>query len=83
VLAASALGLPINGGAGVPGLAERLVMKVDLGDVRHLSLLWAAISKIADLLVDHRTADRIGPRSGNDTARPGLRGGFLTVRGGQ
>ncbi|HET9000667.1 MAG TPA: hypothetical protein VFP86_13575 [bacterium] len=83
VLAASALGLPINGGAGVPGLADRLVMKVDLGDVRHLSLLGAASSKIADVLVDQKTADRITPSSGNDTALPSLRGGFLTVRGGQ
>jgi hypothetical protein len=52
VLAASALGLPINGGAGVPGLADRLVMKVDLGNVRHLSLLEAAIARVADVLTD-------------------------------
>lgn len=51
VLAASMLGLPINGGAGIPGLADRLI-KVELGDVRHLVLLQAAMPKIADLLTD-------------------------------
>ncbi len=50
VLAASALGLPINGGAGVPGFADRLLMKVDLGGVGHASVLIAAGAQIADLL---------------------------------
>ena len=59
VLEASALGLPINGGAAIPGLADRLI-KVDLGDVRHLSLLQAAIPKIADVLTD-RWVDAGGP----------------------
>ena len=51
VLTASMLGLPINGGAGIPGLADRLI-KVELGDIRHLLLLQAAIPKIADVLTD-------------------------------
>jgi hypothetical protein len=49
VLVASTLGLPIYGGAGVPGFADRLI-KVDLGDVRHLSIFRAALPRIADLL---------------------------------
>lgn len=51
VLVASALGLPIFGGGGVPALADRLI-KVDLRDVRHLSLFRAALPKVADLLAD-------------------------------
>jgi hypothetical protein len=51
VLTASTLGLPINGGDGIPGLVERLI-KVELGDIRHLSLLRAAIPKVADVLTD-------------------------------
>lgn len=51
VLEASVLGLSINGGTAIPGLADRLI-KVDLGDVHHLSLLQAAIPKIADVLTD-------------------------------
>ncbi|HLW46166.1 MAG TPA: hypothetical protein VKW09_00145 [bacterium] len=49
VLVASALGLPVYGGGGVPGFADRLI-KVDLGDAKHLSLMHAAMSKIADAL---------------------------------
>jgi hypothetical protein len=49
VLASSVLGLPIYGGGGVPGLADRII-KVDLRDARHLSLMRAALPKIADLL---------------------------------
>jgi hypothetical protein len=56
VLTASALGLPINGGGGIPGLADRLVMKADLGAVGHLSLLAAASERIADALTDRQTA---------------------------
>jgi hypothetical protein len=50
VLMASVLGLPINGGRGVPGLADRLI-SVDLGDLHHTSLLDTAISRIADVLL--------------------------------
>jgi len=53
VLAASALGLRINGGGGVPGLADRLVTTVDLGPIGHQSLMEAAITKIADVLTDN------------------------------
>jgi hypothetical protein len=49
VLAASVLGLPINGGGGIPGFAERLTA-VNLGAVRHLLLLRTAIPKVADVL---------------------------------
>jgi hypothetical protein len=51
VLVASVLGLPIYGGGGVSGLADRVV-KVDLGDVRHLSLFHTALPKVADLLAE-------------------------------
>lgn len=51
VLAASVLGLPINGGGGIPGFPERMY-HVDLGPVGHLSLLRAAIPKIADVLTE-------------------------------
>ncbi|HEV2357330.1 MAG TPA: hypothetical protein VGZ23_06930 [bacterium] len=61
VLQASALGLPVNGGAGVPGLAGHFVATIDLGPQRHLRLLGAAIPKIADLLLDRRTAHRSEP----------------------
>jgi hypothetical protein len=53
VLVDSVLGLPIYGGGGVPGIADRLV-KVDMGDVRHLSLFRAALPKIADLLAGRK-----------------------------
>jgi pimeloyl-ACP methyl ester carboxylesterase len=49
VLVASVLGEPIYGSGGVPGLADRLI-KVDLGDVRHLSLFRVAMPKVAELL---------------------------------
>jgi hypothetical protein len=58
VLTASALGLPINGGAAIPGFADRLAMKVDLGPVGHMSLLAAAGEKIADVLTDRQTTAR-------------------------
>ncbi len=70
VLTASALGLPVNGGTGVPGLVDRLIMQVDLGAVGHLSLLEAAMPKIADLLIDRSTADRPNtPRAGAERTR--------------
>jgi hypothetical protein len=52
VLAASALGLPINGGAGIAGLKERLAVQIDLGSVGHQNLLNMAAPKIADALLD-------------------------------
>lgn len=61
VLTASALGLAVNGGGGVPGLADRFVATVDLGPQRHLNLLAAAIPKITDILTN-RTAARTAPR---------------------
>ena len=64
VLVASALGLPINGGAGVPGLAERLVMQRDLGPVGHLWLLESAISEIEDVLLGGKVPDQ--PRPSRD-----------------
>src|SRR5215467_12716218 len=52
VLAASALGLPINGGAGIAGLRERLTVQINLGSVPHGNLLNTAAPKIADALFD-------------------------------
>ena len=68
VLTASVLGLPINGGVGLPGFADRLVMKVDLGTVGHLSLLESAMPRIADVLADETSA------SGNGGPRGEMRG---------
>lgn len=61
VLTASALGLPVNGGGGVPGLADRFVATVDLGPQRHPNLLGAAIPKIAEILIDRTTTYNFGP----------------------
>lgn len=69
VLTASALGLPINGGGGISGLVDRLVMKVDLGAVGHMSLLNAASPKIADVLTDRMAAFRPGPSMGQKWQR--------------
>ena len=52
VLAASAQGLPINGSSGVPALAERTVLRVDLGSVYHTHLLDAGADRIAGALLD-------------------------------
>jgi len=52
VLADSAQGLPINGGAGVPALAERTVLRVNLGSVYHTGLLQAGADRMADALTD-------------------------------
>ena len=95
VLAASALGEAINGGTAVPGLADHLVMNVDLGSVGHLSLLDAAIPQIADVLTDRRAPGvSVIPRSGEGSGRPARDGagnragmvdmsaGFLTMAGG-
>ena len=78
VLTASALGMQINGGAGIPGLADRLVVKGDLGPVGHLSLLATSGEKIADVLTDRQTAARPGvPMVGKKTRplAPGDLGG--------
>jgi hypothetical protein len=95
VLAASALGLSINGGAAVPGLADRLVMKVDLGSVPHLSLLDTAIPQIADALTDRgapgvsiappNTGGSVRPNrddAGNGARSLDMSAGFLTMAGG-
>jgi hypothetical protein len=58
VLAASAQGLPIRGGAGVPALTDRVVARVDLGAVYHSGLLEAGANKIAGALLD-RFFDRV------------------------
>jgi hypothetical protein len=95
VLTASALGVAINGGTTVPGLADRLIRNVDLGSVGHLALLDAAIPQIADVLTD-RGAPGVSmiPRSGEGSVRPAKDGagngarmldisaGFLTMAGG-
>lgn len=52
VLAASAQGLPIHGGTGVPALADRAVLQVDLGAAYHLGLLAVAADRIAAALLD-------------------------------
>ena len=52
VLAASAQGLPIQGGTGIPDLAGRAVLCVDLGDVYHIRLLNAGADRIATALGD-------------------------------
>jgi pimeloyl-ACP methyl ester carboxylesterase len=62
VLAASALGLPINGSGGVAALTDRLEVQVDLGSVRHQGLLGAAAAKLADALLD-RFSDEAGVSS--------------------
>jgi hypothetical protein len=78
VLVDSALGMPINGGSDVSGLADRLVMTVDLGPVDHRALLGAASGKIADLLTSGKAAVRSPlPARGVDgahTVRPAGRG---------
>lgn len=52
VLAASAQGLPIHGSTGVPGLADRAILRADLGSVYHTKLLYAGADRIADALLD-------------------------------
>jgi hypothetical protein len=52
VTAASALGLPFHGGSGVPGLADRAVLRTNLGSVYHSALLEAGADKIAAAMVD-------------------------------
>ena len=63
VLSASAQGLPIHGNEGVPALAERTILRVDLGAVYHTRLLDAGAGRIADALFDRfaSTVDEAGP----------------------
>jgi hypothetical protein len=61
VLSGSVLGLPVNGGGGVPELANQFVATVDLGPQRHVNLLEAATPAIVDILVDRTTTYRFGP----------------------
>jgi len=87
VLMASALGLPINGGPGVPGIADHLVLTVDLGSAGHQSLFAVASARVADALLDRRVGDtantlgesgaetRVPPAPATD--RDGADGGFL------
>jgi hypothetical protein len=78
VLTASVLGLPINGGVGLPGFADRLV-KVDLGPVGHMSLLESAMPRIADVLADETPANRTGGRKSEMRARAHARDGRIGV----
>lgn len=52
VLAASAEGLPIHGTGGVADLANRAVLRVNLGAVYHTQLLEAGSQRIAGALLD-------------------------------
>jgi hypothetical protein len=72
VLTASALGLPINGGPGIPGMADGVMVKTDLGPVGHLSLLATAGEKIADALTDRRTAARPHVPMAGETRQPAV-----------
>jgi hypothetical protein len=68
VLAASAQGLPINGAPGVPGLAERAVLRIDVGPVYHTRVLDAGAAAIGRGLVDRfrNTVDEV-----QDMGQPG------------
>ncbi len=65
VLAASAQGLPIHGGAGVPALANRAILRVDLGSVYHTGLLAAGADRIAGALLDRFLSTVDEASSGN------------------
>lgn len=58
VLAASAQGLPIQGGSGVAAFADHAIPRVSLGPVNHQSLLRAGADRIAAVLLD-RVLDRV------------------------
>ncbi len=58
VLAASAQGLPILGGTGVPAFADRQIPRISLGPVDHQSLLRAGADRFAAVLLD-RVLDRV------------------------
>ena len=68
VLTASALGLPINGGAGIPGFRDRLTAAVNLGPLSHFALMRNSVPRIIAILTTQSTADR------------GYRGAALNVR---
>jgi hypothetical protein len=58
VLTASALGLPINGGAGIPGFRERLTAAVNLGPLSHFALMRNSVPRIIAILTTQSAADR-------------------------
>jgi len=58
VLAASALGLPIQGGSGVAAFADHEIQRTNLGPVGHMSLLATGAEKIVAVLLD-RVLDRL------------------------
>jgi hypothetical protein len=58
VLAASAQGLPIQGGSGVAAFADHAIPRVSLGPVNHQSLLLAGADRIAEVLLD-RVLDKV------------------------
>jgi pimeloyl-ACP methyl ester carboxylesterase len=58
VLAASAQGLPIQGGGGVASFAGHEIQRVNLGPVGHMSLLATGADKILAVLLD-RILDRV------------------------
>lgn len=62
VLAASAQGLPILGGAGVAAFADRPIPRVSLGPVGHQSLLQSGADRFAAALLD-RVLDRVDEAS--------------------
>jgi len=74
VLAASAQGLPVHGSRGVPALAERAVLRADLGSVYHLSVLSAGGRRIGTALLDrfYSTVDEAAkaPGTSSSAARP-------------
>lgn len=81
VLAASAQGLPVHGSRGVPGLAERAVLRADLGSVYHLSALAAGSRRIGAALLDrfYSTVDEAARGTGTSsgaarqlTVKPGV-----------
>jgi pimeloyl-ACP methyl ester carboxylesterase len=52
VLAASALGLPIQGGSGVAAFADHEIQRTNLGPVGHMSLLATGAEKVVAVLLD-------------------------------
>jgi hypothetical protein len=58
VLTASALGLPINGGAGIPGFRDRLTAAVNLGPLSHFALMRNSVPRIVAILTTQPAADR-------------------------
>ena len=58
VLTASALGLPINGGGGIPGFRARLTAAVNLGPLSHFALMRKSVPRIIAILTAQPAADR-------------------------